>query len=297
MHKAPRVTVLGYASLDYSMAVNQAPVAGRTSLVTQRLSTPWPDFGGAARFVRPLTRVGADVSVISWVGTDAAGQQWTSSVTADGARLTDGCKIPGTSPVSYLIHSGSDLPACVFDPGVTSGPDVELSPDMNSAIRTSDWCLCSVAPSSAIRASLEQLPSSGRLAWVVKADSDAFPIDLRRQLWERSSLIVLGDAEVDFLTEAGLDLSPAHSESSAPIIIKTAGSGSITWIQPDQQGIVPVQPLDTPVNTVGAGDVFAANLLASLIVSETSPEPQQLPQMVAEAAKQARYFLINRSMP
>jgi ribokinase len=296
MSDAPRVTVLGYASMDYSMNVNEPPLAGRTSLVTQRLSTPWPDCGGAARFVRPLARSGVHVSVISWVGTDAAGEQWIESVTADGAMLTEGSQMPGTSPVSYLVHCGSDLPACVFDPGITSEAEVELSAEMKRAITNSDWCLCSVAPPSAVRALLAQLPATGRLAWVVKADSNAFPTDLRRELWARSSLVVLGEAEVEFLEEADIDLSFHQGQPSAPMIVRTSGSSNVTWSRADQQGVVPVEPIGTPVNTVGAGDVFAGALLAALIARDAAQEWQP-DQMVDEATREARQFLIKRSMP
>lgn len=296
MSEAPSVTVLGYASLDYSMNVTRPPVAGRTSLVTERLSDPWPDCGGAARFVQPLFRRGAEVSVISWVGSDAAGDAWVRNVVAAGGSLVEGSQVEGTSPVSYLIHSGDDLPACVFDPGVSMGTQVQFSPAMGDAVRQSDWCLCSVSPSGAVQAMLYHLPDDSRLAWVVKADPDAFPMELRRLLWQRSTLIVLGEAERQFLAEASLDETSAEDHQSA-LIVRTAGADSISWTYRGAHGTEPVEPIDATVNTVGAGDVFAGALLGELVARKMPPSIDDIPLIISLASHEARQFLLDRARP
>lgn len=297
MGEGSSVAVLGYASLDYSMNVTRPPAAGQTSLVSERLSHPWPDCGGAARFVRPLTRRGAAVSVISWVGTDSAGDEWVQHVTSAGGKLTKGSRVEGTSPVSYLIHSGNDLPACVFDAGVSAGAHVQFSPEMQAAVEGSDWCLCSVAPSKAVEAMLDHLPEGSRLVWVVKADPDAFPPDLRRRLWARSTLIILGEAERQFLEEASLGTTPDPEGDQSPLLVRTAGSDSITWMYRGVHGSVPVEPLDASVNTVGAGDVFAGALVGEFVTREAPPTPEDLPRLIAVAADEAREFLLARATP
>lgn len=291
------MVVLGYASLDYSMNVTRSPAAGQTSLVTERLSDPWPECGGAARFVRPLTRRGADVSVISWVGTDPEGDEWVRQVTSSGGRLVKGSRLEGASPVAYLIHSGNDLPACVFDAGVSAGVQVQFSTEMQDAVRGSDWCLCSVAPSSAVEAMLDHLPEESHLVWVVKADPDAFPPDLRRRLWARSTLVIFGAAEEQFLREASLDSASYGTNEPLPIVVRTAGSERISWMSGGVQGSVPVEPIYASVNTVGAGDVFAGALVGELAIRQASPTPEELPPLITVAAGEARDFLLARAKP
>lgn len=291
------VAVLGYASLDYSMNVTRPPAAGQTTLVSERLSHPWPECGGVARFVRPLTRRGAEVSVITWVGTDTVGDEWVREVTSAGGQLTQGSQLEGTSPVSYLMHAGTDLPVCVFDAGVSAGAQVRFSPEMQAAVAESDWSLCSVAPSKAVEALLDYLPEGARLVWVVKADPNAFPTDLRRRLWARANLVILGEAERPFLEEASLETSPGLDDDQSRCIVRTAGSDNITWIFGAMHGSVPVKPLDASVNTVGAGDVFAAALVGEFVNRGSLPAVEDLPQLIAVAADEAREFLLARARP
>ena len=69
-------------------------------------------------------------------------------------------------------------------------------------VDAADWVCVTVGPATATRAILARLRSDQRLAWVVKADGDAFPPALRAALAARADLIVCSRGERPFVADA-----------------------------------------------------------------------------------------------
>ena len=270
-----RVVVIGYASLDYPMELAEFHGADATSVVTARLGTHWPGIGGSAYLAKAAYRAGAEVGVVSWVGSDAHGGTWTDALSRLGVDCS-AVAVTGTrSPSSYLFYTPSQGTVCVFDAGDCH--DTELSPLQRTQIRDADWCLIAVGPAAASQLVLEILPQDARLAWAVKQDVSAFPPDLIAALLARAALVSLSESEREFLTENGT--GPEQRCSPGSIIVETRGSRGVAFTRANSRGEVETGTIEVvPVvgaDTTGAGDTFAGTLTALLAKTQN---PSRLSQ-------------------
>jgi len=286
------VLVMGYASLDFSMGVNEIPQIGRTSLVTSHLSQPWPELGGVARFLIPLEGKHCRLRVISWIGEDLDGKKWLEEVVTKSDSIQTVTTVRGDSPRSMLLHIADSPPVCIFDPGITASLETKLNEHQRNAISVADWIICAVGPSFSTQEMLARVNPSTKLIWVVKADRDAFPVQMRNQLRDRADVIVYGSSEKEFVWSNCED----HG-STNKLIIETNGNHPIKWRGPQETGIVSVPKIAEVIDTVGAGDVFAAWLMAHIIDTGLNLESQDIKSLITNSIIMTQEYLRRKNVP
>ena len=259
------VAIIGYASIDHAVRTAEAPVPDRTVRITSRPADGWGRAGGSPAYVcRALVAEGvAAPRAISWVGDDTAGEAYRRGLTADGVDTSGIAAIAGArTPLSILAYAEAGGCACLYDPGM---PPQGLTEAQTDLVAASDWLVVTVGPTRALREALERVPPDTRVAWLVKADPEAFTPDLRKRLAARATLITHSAAEWGFVEEA-----LAHpSGQSERLVVETRGAEGLAWWRTQMgrvlaEGHRPAKP-HAVQDQSGAGDTLAAGALAGLI--------------------------------
>jgi ribokinase len=120
----PRVSVIGSANVDYTMALPRLPGAGETVLGGQLLV----DLGGkGANQAVAARKLGAEVRFLGGVGEDAAGPEIKQALAALGIGVDGLVRCPGAVTGTALILVGADGRNQI---AVASGANERLSIEM-----------------------------------------------------------------------------------------------------------------------------------------------------------------------
>jgi ribokinase len=249
------VAVTGYASLDYVVRLEAAPRANATVIGAR--GGAWPRLGGSPSYVAlALARAGVGAVPITWVGDDADGRRFIDALAAGGV-ATGGiaATLPGATPACILAYAPDGACYCLYMPG--SGRTSGLFGGQRDLVRAAGWVCVTVGPAEATRAVLALVRAEQRLAWVVKADADAFPPELRAALAARADLVVHSRGERAFVANA-----LAHARR---IVVETRGAEGAAVTVDGRTELIAAETFVAADDPTGAGDTFAGGLLAALI--------------------------------
>lgn len=256
------VAITGYASLDHVVRLEAAPRPNETVLVS-RAPSGWPRLGGSPSYVAmALVRAGVRRALpVTWIAGDEDGARFLAALEA--AKIpTDGIaqSLQGRTPICILAYDPSGACYVLYD--AAAGRDAILTDSQRRIVEDANWLCVTVGPSTATRAALSVIKPHQRLVWVVKADGDAFPPDLRASLAARADLIVHSRAERPFVAEALAD----ERRREGRFVVETRGSEGAQISTSAGTELVPARHLAAPDPT-GAGDTFVGGLLAALIAA------------------------------
>ncbi len=286
-----RVAIIGYASNDYSMRVAKFESVGKTTLVSKRLTSAWPEAGGIARIFSGLSgRVGSDA--ISWVGEDAQSILWKEEVEKYGGNASGVDSLAGNSPAAYLFHDGNGDTECFFDPGLDDPSAQKLSTQQASLLSMATHVVSAIGPEPATRMMIDSLQDSVVLIWIVKADAESLPLDLRELVFARANIVIYSHQETPFLRCIPILQSNDPLESPFPekLVIRTAGNANIEWSIGGQRSNTPVTPITGEINATGAGDFFAGSFVANYLLT-SDPGAS-----IKKACQDAFHFLESRKI-
>ena len=259
------VAIIGYASIDHAVRTAGAPVQDRPVRITSRPADGWGRAGGSPAYVcRALVADGiAAPQALSWVGDDAAGEAYRLGLEADGVDISGIAEIAGAqTPLSILVYADSGGCACLYDPGM---PPQGLTEAQTDLVAASDWLVVTVGPTTALQQALDRVPASTQIAWLVKADPEAFTPELRDRLSARASLVTHSAAERGFVEEALAN----PSNQADRLVIETRGADGLAWWHAQNDRISAERRRAAQPHHVqdqsGAGDTLAAGVLAGLI--------------------------------
>lgn len=235
------LTVLGAINMDLTAHVTRAPVPGET--VADGLLVRQPGGKGANQAVA-AAQLGADVRLIGAVGNDADGVAMTASLGEAGVDVS------GVQNVS--IATGTAL--IVVD--ATGENSIVVCPGANDRIEAREIV---IDPHAAVLAQLE-IPTA--VVEHVAALTDGFfalnasPAGaLSTALRDRADLFIVNETEYAALPEL----------RNARLTAVTLGSRGAVLYEGGTEIARASSPATTVVNTVGAGDSFAAALTLGLI--------------------------------
>jgi ribokinase len=279
-----RIAITGYASLDHVAMLDGIPRPGRTTTILDRPQHAWPRLGGSPAYVAAaLVANGVpDAFPVSWIGADEAGEDYRRQlarqhVPDEGLAVIEGAR----TPIAILAYEPNGGCLCLYHPGMPK--TLGLTPVQRKLVADVDWVCVTIGPPGATQAVLETVGDQARLAWVVKHDPRAMPLDLAARVARRSDLIFCSRAEASFLQDA---LGAAAGDRPGRIIIEThGGSGALIKSGEGERFVAAVAM--SVGDPTGAGDTFAGGALAAIAKGETDPAA------VVEAGHRAARVLLD----
>lgn len=265
------VLVAGYASIDFVWHAAASPGPGRTVLLTGPADAP-PRFGGAGPYVAlDLADLGRSVALVSWLGDDSYGQDYLAHLATAGVDTRGVVVAAGkASPRSLLFYDPDGSATCCYHPSGSRDQTVDQTClDLLAGARA---VALTVAPEALTEGLLTARPAGALLAWSVKADPDAYPVELRRRLLAEADLICMNRDELDFLLAAVNGAVPAEVESKVKtlsrntraVVVVTAGAAGAQAVWPDGEAEV-CSELVSVGDPTGAGDAFFAAFLSATL--------------------------------
>lgn len=288
MSRDPRLCVIGYASLDRKFDTAPFAGAGRTTLVDEPLHSGTPQPGAVSYFAHEAVRRGLITEVVTWVGADPLGERFTASLHAAGIG-TGGVSHDGSrSPTAYMFYPRGGEPVTFFDAGDVAP---ELTDAQRTIVRDADIVVVMVAPHQAIEQALDDVRPDAVVGWVVKADPGSMPDPLAKRLADRAEVISYSAAESEFLS-AHCRLTPDDLVRRGRLVVETHGADGVAYSTGDEWSrVTPGRRVPTS-DVTGAGDTFAASLIARYC--GTGGRAERLDAVVTDACRDAAGFLESR---
>jgi ribokinase len=240
-----RVCVVGSVNADLTFTVNALPRPGQTVLASSLLSSPGGKGGNQAV---AAARAGASVQLVAALGSDSAAEYLRAHLRADSIGLDGVVTLSGPSGTAVIVVDAAAENNIVVAPGANAQLTVD-SADVQAVIADSDVVLLQLEiPIATAIAAARVARAAGATVIVNASPAGARPHDLLA-LSELADVVVVNEAEA------------REWHWPVPHLVITRGRRGASYLGEDERFDMPA-PRVTPVDTTGAGDVFAGVLAA-----------------------------------
>jgi ribokinase len=240
----PALTVVGAINIDLTAHASRAPDRGET--VADGVLVRQAGGKGANQAIA-AARLGGDVRLLGAVGDDDAGREMTARLAAAGVDVAGVQVVAHATGTALIVVDGEGENSIVVCPGANNHVDPHR---------------LQVEPHAAILAQLE-IPASVVEAAV--AATDGFVVinvspatALTPALRTRGDLFIVNESEYESLPDL----------MTAPLTALTLGARGAVLLQRGVEIARATVPARSVVNSVGAGDAFAAALTVGLLLGD-----------------------------
>jgi ribokinase len=242
-----RLCVVGSINTDLTFTVEALPGPGETALASRLASTPG---GKGANQAVAAARAGADVQFVGALGSDAAAEALRSHLEANGVGTDGMITVPGPSGTAAIMVDANAENVIVVAPGANAHLVLD-SAAMRSVIAESDVVLLQL-----------EIPVTTALA-AARAAHDAGATVIVNASPPCSSPIM---ADVAALTDVVVVNESEAAQWHWPVqhLVITRGERGALHVANGRKTEI-VAPAVEPVDTTGAGDVFAGVLAAGWV--------------------------------
>jgi ribokinase len=264
-----RVLVVGSINEDVVLRVARAPHAGET--VTAKERTRHPGGKGANQAVA-AARAGAQVEMVGRVGADAAGQRMIDALRDEGVQ-TDAIQSleDVETGTAYITVADDGDNVIVVDPGANAGLSARDVEAHGGEIERADVMLAQLEiPIDSVAAALELARGAGTRLVLTLAPAQRLPSDVLADIDpllvnQHEALVVLGEARDKAADSADAgDLARRLLDFGPRSAVITLGAQGAVYAHADSVEHLSACPVETVVDTTGAGDAFAGALAAAL---------------------------------
>jgi ribokinase len=243
---AARVCVVGSVNADLTFTVDALPRPGQTVLASSLVSSPGGKGGNQAV---AAARAGASVQLVAALGSDSAAEQLRAHLHANDVGLDGVVTLAGPSGTAVVVVDAAAENNIVVAPGANAQLSVN-SADIHAVIAGSDLVLLQLEiPIATAVAAARVARAAGATVVVNASPAGAKPHELLA-LSELADVVVVNEAEA------------REWHWPVPHLVITRGRRGASYLGDDERFDVPA-PRVVPVDTTGAGDVFAGVLAAA----------------------------------
>ena len=243
---AARVCVVGSVNADLTFTVDALPRPGQTVLASSLVSSPGGKGGNQAV---AAARAGASVQLVAALGSDSAAEQLRAHLHANDVGLDGVVTLAGPSGTAAVVVDAAAENNIVVAPGANAQLSVN-SADIRAVIAGSDLVLLQLEiPIATAIAAARVARAAGATVVVNASPAGAKPHELLA-LSELADVVVVNEAEA------------REWHWPVPHLVITRGRRGASYLGDDERFDVPA-PRVVPVDTTGAGDVFAGVLAAA----------------------------------
>jgi ribokinase len=252
---AARVCVVGSVNMDLMLAVNALPCPGETVLASSLSYAPG---GKGANQAVAAARAGAQVQFVGAVGDDPAANQLRTHLLANGIGLHGTVDLPGPSGTAIIVVDCTGENTIVVSPGA-NGRLTLATAAARAAVAECDVLLTQLeipVPTATVAARTAR--STGAVV-IVNASPAGQNQNALAELAKVADVVIANEAEAD-----EWEWRPTH-------LVVTRGARGARYVGADGEFDV-AAPAVQPLDTAGAGDVFAGVLAANWPPSTGSPD-------------------------
>jgi ribokinase len=239
-----RVCVVGSVNADLTFTVDGLPLPGETVLASALAS--WPGGKGANQAVA-AARAGAEVQFVGAVGTDPAADALLTHLTENDVGTDGVITVPGPSGTAAIMVDANAENMIVVAPGANARLVLD-SAAMRNVVAEADVVLLQLeipVPTAVAAARIAR--AAGATVIVNASPPNASPA--MTELAELTDVVVVNETEA------------AEWHWPAPHLVITRGGRGASYVANGREIDVAAPPVE-PVDTTGAGDVFAGVLAA-----------------------------------
>ncbi|MEO7718120.1 MAG: ribokinase [Capsulimonas sp.] len=260
----PRVVVVGSSNTDMVARVARLPGPGETVLSDRFEMVAG---GKGANQAVAAARLGAQVTFVARVGSDALGDQAIAGFQADGVDTTyvvrDETALTGVALIGVDAACGEN--SIIVAPGANanlSPSDVEAA---SEAILYADVVICQLeTPLEALKVVLEEAHAVGATMVLNPAPAQSLSRDLLCYVDvltpnETEAALLVGDVNA-----SPLDAARQLRALGVSSVVVTLGAAGALICDLDGETIIPGRHVETVVDTTGAGDCFTGALCVAL---------------------------------
>ncbi|WLH10928.1 ribokinase [Pseudomonas hefeiensis] len=277
-----KVVVIGSLNMDLVTRAPRLPKGGETLIGESFCTIPG---GKGANQAVAAARLGANVSMVGCVGSDAYGQQLRGALLAEGIDCQSVSVVAGSSGVALIVVDDNSQNAIV----IVAGANGVLTPDVldrfDEVLRSADVIICQLeVPDATVGHALKRGRELGKTVILNPAPaSRALPAD-----WYASiDYLIPNESEAAVLS--GLAVDSLETAEAAATQLLAAGAGKVI-VTLGAQGLMFANgasfehfpaPLVKAVDTTAAGDTFVGGFAAALADGKSEVEAIRFGQIAA----------------
>lgn len=268
--------------MDLVTRASRLPRAGET-LIGQTFATV-PGGKGANQAVA-CARLGADVSMVGCVGTDAYGTQLRDALQVEGIDCQAVSTVAGSSGVALIVVDDSSQNAIV----IVAGSNGELTPAslqaFDAVLQAADVIVCQLeVPMDTVAHALERGRELGKTVILNPAPASG---PLPAEWYASVDYLIPNESEATALSGVTVDSIESAKVAATQLIQAGAGKVIITLgsqgaLFADGQGFEHLPaPKVKAVDTTAAGDTFVGGFAAALANGKSEAEAIRFGQVAA----------------
>ncbi|WP_413794998.1 MULTISPECIES: ribokinase [unclassified Pseudomonas] len=276
------VVVIGSLNMDLVTRAPRLPRGGET-LIGESFATI-PGGKGANQAVA-AARLGAHVSMVGCVGTDAYGEQLRGGLLVEGIDCQAVNVVEGASGVALIVVDDNSQNAIVIVAGANGALTAEVLDSVDEVLQSADVIICQLeVPDATVGHALKRGRELGKIVILNPAPaSRALPADwyacIDYLIPNESEAAVLSGLAVDSLETA--EAAAAHLiAAGAGKVIVTLGAGGLLFANGISFEHFPA-PRVKAVDTTAAGDTFVGGFAAALASGKSEVDAIRFGQVAA----------------
>ncbi|OYP99288.1 ribokinase [Pseudomonas mandelii] len=277
-----KVVVIGSLNMDLVTRASRLPRAGET-LIGQSFATV--SGGKGANQAVAAARLGAQVSMVGCVGSDAYGEELRGALLAEQIDCQAVSSVDGSSGVALIVVDDSSQNAIVIVAGANGALTPQVIDRFDAVLQAADVIICQLeVPDATVGHALKRGRELGKIVILNPAPaSRPLPAD-----WYASiDYLIPNESEASALS--GLSVDSLSSAETAATRLIALGAGKVI-ITLGAQGSMFANgtgfehfpaPKVKAVDTTAAGDTFVGGFAAALASGKTEAEAIRFGQVAA----------------
>lgn len=277
-----KVVVVGSLNMDLVTRAPRLPRGGETLIGESFCTIPG---GKGANQAVAAARLGAKVSMVGCVGSDAYGQELRGALLAEGIDCQSVSVVAGSSGVALIVVDDNSQNAIV----IVAGANGVLTPDVldrfDEVLRSADVIICQLeVPDATVGHALKRGRELGKTVILNPAPaSRPLPADwyacIDYLIPNESEAAVLSGLAVDSLETAEAAATQLLAAGAGKVIV-TLGAQGLMFANGASFQHFPA-PLVKAVDTTAAGDTFVGGFAAALADGKSEVEAIRFGQVAA----------------
>ncbi|MBV7546274.1 ribokinase [Pseudomonas sp. PDM26] len=277
-----KVVVIGSLNMDLVTRAPRLPKGGET-LIGQSFSTV--SGGKGANQAVAAARLGAQVSMIGCVGSDAYGEALRGALLAEQIDCQAVSTVDGSSGVALIVVDDNSQNTIVIVPGANGALTTEVIDRFDSVIRAADVLICQLeVPDASVGHALKRGRELGKTVILNPAPaSRPLPSDwyasIDYLIPNESEASALSGLSVDSLDTAQAAATRLIALGAGKVIITLGAQGSL-FADGQRFEHFPA-PVVKAVDTTAAGDTFVGGFAAALAAGQDEVSAIRFGQVAA----------------